>query len=217
MRLAAHQVSRAQKGDRVATLEFNPTDRRIHRINTGTVLKAGAHGADVLFDDPRLKGAMWVRDWQIHFIVSEGTSEHAPILDRHRPPKEKGTFASSIAKQQILPDPPKPAHEPKEPPNMAKPTDPLEALRASGVDLLDLWEALGKKIVPQAQDAYEKTVANVEVCRREKAAAEADVNRILGELRIAEQMAAEAKKSLVDAESAQIAAYTRLERARGDR
>lgn len=208
-------MSRAEKGDRVATLEYHPTDPRIQRINTGTVVNAGARGVDVKFDDPRLKGTMWVRDSHLRFIVSEGTANGAPVLERHRPSKPKDTFASHVAKQQILPD----TKEPQEPPTMAKTkqVDPFEALRASGVDLLDLWEKLGEKVAPQAQEEHEKTVATVEVCRREKAAAEADVSRILGELRIAEQMAAEAKKNFADAEAAVAVAEARLERARGIR
>jgi len=142
--------------------------------------------------------------------VTEGENGQEPVLDRRRPVRPKETFASHIAKQQILPPVPMPE------PTMSK-TDPLEALKASGVDLLDLWEALGKKITPQAKEIYDKALVALQVATKEKTAAEANVNKILGDLRLAEQMLVDAKKALAEADAAVNAAGIRLDRAGGER
>lgn len=205
-------MGRAQSGDRVATVEYHPTDRTIQRINTGTVTKTGAHGAHVRFDDPRLKGTMWIQDSKIHFITMEGHDKGPPLLSRSRPPSRKlsfgGSIASSIAKQEIH------VEQPAEP-EVTK-TDPLDAFLKSGGNLLDLWEALGKKVIPAAQAEYDKCVKDTAAARSAKADADALVNKLLADLRIAEQMATEAKQVLHDAENAEADAEDRLDRAKGN-
>lgn len=200
-------MSIAQKHDRVALIERHPTIHNVQRVSTGTVIKSGSRGAEVRFDDPRMKGTIWLRDSHIHFITAEGSAGEPPVLSRTRPEKQRGTFNSSIAKQEIHPpEPEKPMPEPK--------IDPLEVLRANGVNLLDLWKAIGKQLVPDAQAANDARQAALLTAKKEKELADAQVAKLAADLRDAQHLVQEADNNLMAALKAAEEAARELVRAK---
>lgn len=171
-------ASWAQKGDRIALVEKHPTEPDLKRYRLGTVRSVGNNGVKVAMDDPKIRGELWLRSSKFMFVCGEGPDGEV-VVSRERPGKPTKV----------------------ESPRPEKPVDPLAAMKAAGVDLLDVYAALGRELAPRLRQEYLDACSARDDATAKLATAKGMVEKAQEEYRTAEQLAEEAREALDEAEA----------------